>query len=351
MRTVLRGAPRTVSPRPKPSSLSTRSAGRPLPPPRGTCAAERPRGGSFGWSGRARGPCGSGDGGGGGQPEGPEEGGGGALRRHRGPRPERPRNGQEGPPRSRCGFRGRRRRRHHQPRPHVCFVPPHALWSLPSPTHPRSPLFLAHPTGSHPGSRSRPAAPIPGARDSRALLSERGQGSSCSQMAHRGFPGIEIAAGSGPLKLLKGRDVKGRVRAHPRPSPTAPPARPGPSADPEEAGSGDEAPPVVCEKPREPEIQKSGADSHPLAHSLLHLWGQPAAALLKPQAQPPAPTRLSQPLCSGLPTASLPPWGKGHESPSFRPGSRQQVGWVALGGSCHGRANCSLSLSLSLSRF
>lgn len=67
---------------------------------------------------------------------GPRASGGGALRRQPDGRSERPPNGQEGPPRPRCGFRGRR---HHPPRPHVRFVPPHALWSLPSPTAPSPP--------------------------------------------------------------------------------------------------------------------------------------------------------------------------------------------------------------------
>lgn len=37
------------------------------------------------------------------------------------------------------------------------FVPLNALWSLPSPTHPRTPLFLAYPTSRHLSSQYRPA--------------------------------------------------------------------------------------------------------------------------------------------------------------------------------------------------
>ena len=93
---------------------------------------------------------------------GPRAGGGGALRRQADGRSERSPNGQEGPPRPRCGFRGRH---HRPPRPHVRFVPPHALWSLPSPTPPqpavpgvprwqapRQPIQACCP---HPGSEGR----------------------------------------------------------------------------------------------------------------------------------------------------------------------------------------------------
>ena len=209
-----------MSPRPKPSSGSTRSAGRPLPPPRGPCAADRRCGGSVGRSGRARGPRGPGGGGGGaGEPEGPGRAGAAHCGDRRTGGPSAPRTGRRAHPALGAGSVAATTAR---------LAPTSALFPrTPSgrfhPPPPRNPLFLAYPAGRHPVSRSRPAAPTPGARDARALLLEGGQGSGWSQMAW-GFPGIEIAAGSGPLKLLKGRDVKGRVRAHPRTSPTAPPA-------------------------------------------------------------------------------------------------------------------------------
>lgn len=175
---------------------------------------------------RARGPRGPGGGGGGaGKPEGPGRAGAAHCGDSRTGGPSAPRTGRRAHPALGAGSVAAATTR---------LVPTSALF-------PRTPSGRFHPPPPHPpatrcswrtplagtpaaGSRSRPAAPTPGARDARArLLGGGGQGSGWSQMAW-GFPGIEIAAGSGPLKLLKGRDVKGRVRAHPGTSPTATPA-------------------------------------------------------------------------------------------------------------------------------
>lgn len=252
--------------------------------------------------------------------------------------PSAPRTRQEGPLRPRGGFFG------HRPHPHcshACFVSPHALWSLPSPTHPRTPLFLAYPTGRHPGSGSRPAPPTPGARDHRALLPERGQGSRHSQMAW-GFPRIEIAAGSGPLKLLKGRDAKGRVRAHPTPPDRAPSPDPA-GSDPGDPSSGEKALPVASKKRRETKILRLTVIPSSVPSSTFGVGLE--QRLVKPHAQPlrPRPTLLARLLW--VPDS---PRGKGRESTFlsfFFPSSR----WVsprpsASPGTWHRGADCPLSL-------
>lgn len=158
-----------------------------------------------------------------------------------------------------------------------------------------------------------------------------------------GFPRIEIAAGSSPLKLLKGRDAKGRVRAHPTPPDRAlSPDLAG--SDPGDSSNGEKALPVASKKQQQPKILRLTVipSSDPSSTFGVGLE-QP---LVKPHAKPlcPRPTLLNR----WLHWAPDSPRGKGHESTLLRFGSPAAGGsapGLAAGlGTWHLGADCRLSL-------